>query len=244
MAVESITVGDLVSRVSFVLTNDTTAPSGLTTDIKWALDAALDEFANKYDLPQFRAEDTVSWVADQKDYAMPDDFRRIVEPSLRYTDGPKYTLSYVELQEWDRLEADRFANDQSRPRFYTIMGADATTGALQIRPLPTPSAAADLSFVYISKPTPISSASDVTLVDRRFPTHLYHALVEMAVTKFPQYVSRDRSAMAEANVALALRDLGRTAHPVIGNVHVQKSFGSRGTLPYIPSSLAGTDLPG
>jgi hypothetical protein len=138
MAVESITVGDLVSRVSFVLTNDTTAPSGLTTDIKWALDAALDEFANKYDLPQFRAEDTVSWVADQKDYALPDDFRRIVEPSLRYTDGPKYTLSYVELQEWDRLEADRFANDQSRPRFYTIMGADATTGALQIRPLPTP----------------------------------------------------------------------------------------------------------
>lgn len=244
MAVESITVGELVERVCFVLTNSTTVPSGLDTDIKWALDAALDEFCNKYDMPSFRAEGSVSWVASTQDYALPDDFRRMIEPSVRYATAPKYVMAYVELQEWDGLEADRFAVDQNRPRFYTILGADASSGALQIRPLPTPSAAADLVFQYIAKPTPISSASDATVVDRRFPTHLYHALVEMAVTKFPQYVSRDRIQIAEANAGIAMRDLARTAHPVIGNVHIQKRYGAPGRLPYIPSGLSGTDLPG
>jgi hypothetical protein len=243
MAVEAVTVGDLVERVAFVLTNSTSVPAGLSVDIKWALDAALDEFMNKYDHPAFRKEGSLSWVGGTRDYDLPDDFRRIIEPSLRYTEEPKYTLGYVELQEWDRIEADRFSNDTDRPRFYTIMGASPTTGVSVLRVLPEPTAAADLEFSYIGKPTPMRSASDVTAVDPRFPTHLHHGLVEMAVTKFPQYCSRDRIAMAESAAAMAIRDLARTAHPVIGNTHVQKRYGAAGRLPYVPATLTGSDLP-
>jgi hypothetical protein len=245
MAYETITVGDLVGRVSFALSNLSTPDTALTTEIKWALDAALNDFLNKYDHPAFRKEGSVSWVASTVDYDLPEDFYRMIEPSLKYDEDPKYTLAFVEMQEWDRVEGDRWTVvGVDYPRHYTILDRDSTSGLYQIRPLPTPEAARDLTFWYMSMPSPMASASDATVVDRRFPPTLNHLLVEKAITYFPQFVSRDRLDLANMNAMRAEQDLMRLSRPVVGNVHVQRQYGRSGRHPFDDiSGLSGTDLP-
>lgn len=242
MAVESITVGDLVGWVSFELTNKNTPATALGTQIKVALHETMMGMLSKSDFSEFKTEATVSLVAGTQDYDLPDDFWKIVEPGVYLDDANKTVLKWYEEQ--DRVEqgwVKRLESD-ARPCFYTIRGrqgptADAASrGRRVLRMVPTPDTTYTLRYTYLALPTPIRTAGDSVELDERFPRAQVGALWRGACLLFPNYLNANQIALFQQAYGEGIQDMLRKTTPVIGAVQHQKSFrGGRrqgyGTLP-------------
>lgn len=230
MAVESITVGDLVGWVSFELTNKATPATALATQIKVALHETLMAMLSKSDFGEFKTEATVSLVAGTQDYDLPDDFWKIVEPGVYLDDGHKTVLCWYEEQ--DRVEGGwlKRLETAARPSHYTVRGRQgpsvtaASRGLRTLRVLPPPDVAYTLKYTYLAMPTPIRTASDATELDERFPRAQVGALWRGACLLFPNYLNGNQIGLFREAYQEGIQDMARKTTPVIGAVGHQKSY--------------------
>ena len=245
MAQETITVGTLVGRTSFHLTGSATADTAMATEIKWALNSVLRDMVASSDHPAFRTNATFNTASGTQDYDTEDDFYRIIEPTMKFTAAPKYTLKWLDQQEWDRLEGDQVNSSNQRPYHYTIRHRDASSGLFQLRFFPTPDAIYAMSYDYFAHPVDQSAAADNTTVDPRFPATFHRALYIGAATLFPQYLNRDQLAMFKAEFEQAKKDMRTKSSPVTGMTHRQKPYRPNMRLPGYTYNLSGNaDYPG
>jgi len=224
MAQETITVGTCVARVSFMLTGNATPDSALDTEIKWALNSALRDMVSTSDHPAFRATATFNTASGTQDYDAAAAFYRIIEPSMKFTAAPKWTIKWLDQQEWDRIEGDQINASNQRPYYYTIRHRDATTGLFQIRFFPTPDATYAMSYGYFEQPVDQSAAADGTTVDPRFPAEFHRALFMGAAAQFPQYLKPDQLLVYTKDFENAKRAMRQKSSPVVGRQHRLKSY--------------------
>lgn len=248
MAVESITVGDLVSRVHFHIAGTATAGSTLATEIKWALDFAMKQLVRQIDHPAFimtgSTAGTVTTENGTSDYALSDSFSRMVEPGVKQNAAPQETLIQIDQQRYDEVEGDRIWSSRDKPRYYMLMGRSTSTGTQTIRLIPTPDAAYTLKYTYFALPTSIKSASDGTQLDYRFPREFVDGLVLAAALHLPQYLTRDQNANMVIQLQDAKRDMRRLSKPYTPAAFQTRRYQLSGgaMTPYRVSGLAGTDL--
>lgn len=256
MAVETITIGELVARVSFAIRNDTNAGTALSTEIKWCLDSAVTDFLNEFDHPAFQMDGTITVVSGTSDYDLADDFQRVVDGTVRYSTGDKLTLSRIHESQWHRSQQDRFgAGSTSYPRCFDLIGRSQTTGAQLLRLFPEPSAGATIAYKYIGTPSArdastdavvaIKNAADADILDRRWPPEMHQYIVESVIARYmAQHVSQKRLQQAAAWIKENSRNFKKKAQTSIGHDHQQGGFGFRGGRPYyVPGTLVGVDLP-
>ena len=230
MTVESRTLGDLVSRVSFILTNSATAPTALATEIKWALNWAMRELFATHDFPSFKVETTLSTANGTADYALPDDFVKIIEPGLYFDASPRETLHYYEEQDRVELGLMELYSTARKPEWWTIRGRSTTTGAFQLRLLPTPDATYSIRYTYYAHPALLAGQADGTEIDRRYPREMDEALVTLAALnpQFTAYLLADQQQTLFLKYQKFIQDVPRRSRPVVGIAHYLKAYRSHG----------------
>ncbi len=242
MAVATNTVADMISRVSFNITNDSTADSNLSTEIQWALEAAMNRLCFDMDMPSFRKEHVITLTKDTQDYEMPDDFYRVINPGIRFRDDPNWTLEWYDKQDYDRIGGDWRMKNSSRPRHYTMRGVDEVSGRWMMRIAPKPDTDYEAVLHYFAVPARISSAATTDTLDKRFPSEFWDALVLKASTKFPQYLTREQIVVYGDQYQEALEDLRRTAMPVAGRIHQNRRYSPGPSSSGATWGLTGTDI--
>jgi len=226
MVVESKTVQDLVSRVSYILTNDPTPPATLQTEIQWALDWSMRDMALKGILSAFKTEAQLSLVAGTSDYTLPDDFYSLIEPSMYFNASPRWPLRFYTEQDRVEYGLTETLQTSARPYWWTILGRDLanSTGRHSVRFLPTPDTTYTINYTYIAVPESIVTKSLNEDIDVRFPRDKTQALIYGAATMFPAYLGADQQQYYQAKYLETLQDLRLSATPVIGNVTQNKRY--------------------
>lgn len=245
---EVLTVSDLVKRVHFAIANTSTVDSALTDEIKAALHWTMRRMVAHVDHPAFRMEEDLTLVASTQDYDLALDFQRIIDPGVRLNQTPFWTLTALDLQDFDRVDGTRWNQTTSRPTHYSILGRDPSTGLYQIRFFPTPDAAYPIKYRYFAYTKPIIKAGDTELIDRRFPRDSVDGLVYGASLHFPDYLSSDKNALYSRLYAESVEAMATKAEPHAGRSRkVRGGIGggrdiSRWRTAW-PDALSGTDLP-
>lgn len=225
MAVLALTVGDIVDSVAFHLTNSTTIDSTLTAEIKKHLGWILYDLVVKSEMAAFRVDATLTLADGTSDYALPADFEKIIDPSMRFTTPDTGTIHYYQEQdriagEWqDRMSAE------GKPLRYTIRDRDATTGLFQARFIPTPDATYGVAYTYFASPARVNEDTAAgTEIDPRYPRNLVSGLILGTALCFPQYLSGDQQGVYVAKYRETMSDLRKVGDPVSGVVRNRKRY--------------------
>ena len=229
MAVEAVTVGTLVSRVAFHLTNSATADTTMGNEIKFALGYTLREMVRITNYAGFRVESTVSaTLVGGADYKIADDVREVIYPSVRLTSPDPVPLSYLPQQYYDGSTLPLWLTSTGTPKHYTIVNrstAGADGGALKIRLYPPPSGNFTVAYRYHGIPTAITSATaDGTELDQRYPRDHVEALVLGACLRFPQYLSSEQREDFRFQHEKALREMQNQADAHDGLYYQQQPY--------------------
>lgn len=262
MAIDSVTVGDLISRLSFSLWNTTTVQAGTETDVQWALSLTMRNIVNRCNLSDFITQATVTTVADQDIYDLPDDFKRMIEPGVHYQEGSSQVqrwLPYYEEQDYVSSHGPFRFQTNSRPRAYTILGRKKQTdpatpigtgeGSYQLKLVPTPDDVYLLDYSYYAVPEDFKEAALTDEIDVRFPRDAVDAIwMGAAYQYFPQYLSIDVQRGFRENFELTVDALLRKNQPVVGNIQHQdrypvSDYRTNRHSGLWPTNLTGTDLP-
>lgn len=245
MAYKTLTISNIVARVKTFLIGIGVTDTSLDTEIKYALDYIVQTTIAQAHHPAFRVESVLQLAKSVSDYTMPDDFHAIIEPGVKFTDSPNWTLIWFDQQDYDRLELDNRFSNESRPRYYTLRGRDHDSGLFTFRVTPKPDSGYTVVYSYFGLPDDIIGAADTDVIDRRFPIEYHRLLVLGAVIQFPQCLSRDLLLSYKADYQEMLKRILLTNHPVIGNIvqnRPYRGFRSRtGTLE--TTITAGEDVP-
>jgi hypothetical protein len=222
MAVESITVGDLVEDVSFIITNSATVDTDLSPEIKKFLSYTMRDMVARSEYPSFRMETTINLVQGTQDYELPDDFGRMIEPGVRHKrDGDEQlTIRYITQPAYDDAEGARWWTETGIPTHYTTTGRDKDAdGTYRIRFFPVPDDSYKIQFSYYAVPVSMRSASNSTEIDLRFPRDLAQGLVVGACIYFDKYLTPSQVQTFKEKYGEALQSMQRTADPVSGGFH-------------------------
>ena len=239
MAVQTVDVGTLTSRVFHALGNTSTVPTGMATEIKFHLGYVLNLFVRQSKYAGFRKAATFDTVADTTTYSLADDVMEMDWPSVRNTTGYSQPLLLLESQLYNSTSMPIYLSGTGRPGFYVVRGRDTTTGAIQLQLYPTPDAVYTISYEYLAVPTAIiGSTADNTELDRRFPRDLVSGLVFAAASFFPQYLSPSQQAeytgLAQKHLGILMQDSEYSGQSVGqgGKFSLQGGTGNRGQIPW------------
>lgn len=217
MAHADITVDDVLKRLSYIIEGTETASTAIRPSYIHALQAAFNELVSEGMPAAFRSETTFNTVDGTEDYTTPTDFKQLIEPSMRFTASPRWTLTYVPQQEYDRnnLETVYHTSSKSRPRIFTIIGKDKTDGLWQFRLRPVPDQAYSIKYRYLAWADQFTSDTDgTTVIDRRFPEEYKHGIWSGAIVRFfADRVSRDELA-THAQAFEQVKQRMRTDEPI------------------------------
>ena len=224
-----------------MLTNDATVDSALQTEIQWALESAINLLCFKADLASFRKDGIVNTAAGVREYELPDDFYKMVEPGVKFSEDPNWTLTLYDQQDFDRVGGDGLMQSQARPRHYTVRGQDEASGRWLMRLAPVPDKSYPITISYFGVVSRIANAATTDKIDKRFQPRFWRAVQFGAALEFPQYLSSDQQGFYSAKYNEYGLELQQSA-PVTGRVHQNRRY-----RPGVRSSgstwdLSGTDL--
>lgn len=244
MAVESITVGTLVSRVAHLLTNSATADTATGNEIKFALGFLLKRLVSETRYNGFRKEGTKA--ASTQDFALPDDFLEMTMRTMRFSDSPKYPIPYLPQQYFDESSLPLWLASTGRPKYFNIRGRDATTGLFNIRLFPTPDTTYNLVYWYQAAPANITSAtSDAAEFEPRFPRDHLLGLIYGVALYFPQYTSASQRQEYRFEYERCLKALRADADPLEGEHYQGMAYNPghrRGTLSWPTTLYTGSPI--
>jgi len=225
-----------------MLQNNATASSDLSTEIKWALEDNLNRLCMRADIPAFRKEHDFTVSTGSASYEMPADFYRIIEPGLKFTEDPNWTLEWFDQQDFDRVGGDwRFQNN-SRPRNYTIRGRDEFTGRFMLKVSPKPDQNYTMVLPYFSTPQRIATAGDNDSVDKRFPPSWWKVIAFGAAMDFPQYLTERQRRSYEARYTEGAILITQTSSPVVGRMYQNRRYQGAQTRGGVTWGMTGTDI--
>lgn len=198
MAIESVTVGTLVSRVHFHFGNTATAGTALTTEIKYAIGLVMKRMLRTTRNINFNAEGSLSLssgggISGTADYALADDVYELIYPSVRHNASPYEPLQDITKQLHDARQMPLWTSSAGRPIYYSRLNRRSTTGTMVLRFYPAPDAAYTLKYMYHALPTVVDgSTADGTEIDYRFPREHVDGLIAGVSLMFPQYLTQDQ----------------------------------------------------
>lgn len=180
------TVDDLVKRVNFMLFGTTTIDSVYDTDIRWALEQAMVEWAVETRPQDLITTGTVTTANGTSEYSLPDDFWEMAPAGVRINQDPYYTLTWIPKSSFQRYELDGTATTGT-PTHYILLARQAADAVFKMRLYPTPNATLSVKVDYYALPTKIrdSASGDGAVIDRRLPPALIGALPMRAAMNFP-----------------------------------------------------------
>ena len=153
--------------------------STLTTQVDWALNAALSQLTNRAKLQMIRKSGTITLVADQQIYDLPAGFQKLVRMTVWSDSRPEYPIDNISPQDYTRYGFN-VIDQKGDPEAYWIEGYDPVTKLYQIRFNPTPGTAeagAVVNFKYYGSPAALSDPTD----EPEIPEFLHHGLVHGAI---------------------------------------------------------------
>jgi len=226
MSVDSVTIGTLVSRVSFHLANTATAETALGNEIKFALDRTLRAMVREARPLAFVMESTISASSGGgATYSLADDVYELIYPSIRHDSTPYEPLQIITQQQYDNSSLPLLLTASGRPRHAMLVKRSSTTGAWQLRLFPTPDASYTINYSYLGLPTQITSATaDGTQLDYRFPRDLVDGLIHGAALMFPQYLGADQRVAFEMMYRNAVADLRKSAAGMDGAFYQRNPY--------------------
>jgi len=226
MPVDSVTIGTLVSRIAFHLTNNATAETDLSTEAKFALDRVLRAIVREVRPRSFVVESTISATSGTASYLLATDVFELIYPSLRITNSrTQYPIEMIELQDYDASGMPYWMTVNAIPRHAALINQDASTGAWRLRFYPTPDASYTVNYSYIGYPTRItSSTTDGTELDPRFPRDLEDALIHGACMSFPQYLGADQQIAFQKFYMEAVKNYRSTATGIDGAFYQRATY--------------------
>ena len=179
-------VDDLVKRVNFMLFGTTTIDSVYDTDIRWALELAMVEWATETRPQDLTTTGTVTTADGTSEYSLPDDFWELRPMGVRINQSPYYTLTPIQKTTFQRYELDS-QTGTGTPTHYILVSRNASSAEFKIRLYPTPNAILSVKVDYTALPAKIrdTTSADGTYMDKRLPPALIGALPMRAAMSFP-----------------------------------------------------------
>lgn len=226
MAVETVTVGSLASKVSDTVWNRTTVPTGATTMIKRALNDALREMTRNAEAFLY-AEADITLVIGTTRYDLPADFHRMVEPGVFMKTSPFRSLKPALKQQYIE-EGWQQNTTKSEPTHYMIPMSDASTGLAQIEFYPIPSTVRTLRIRYVAIPANIESASDSATLDVRIPPTFHNILVYGAIVNLPRMMDRDTLAIYQRKWEAGLGQARAQSGRILGAAMLRRRYDEPG----------------
>lgn len=224
MAVDSVTIGTLVSRVTFLFVNNETE-AYLSNEIKFALDRTLRAMVREARPTAFVVEGTVSAVLNTATYSLADDVNELIYPSIRHASTPYEPVAMISQQQYDASSMPLILNSTGRPRHAMLVKRSASTGAWQLRLFPTPDASYTINYNYIGYPAQITSSTTTgTELDTRFPRDLIDGLIYGAAIMFPQYLGSDQLQTYAMLYRTAISDFRKTSDGMAGAFYQRESY--------------------
>jgi len=247
MAVESVTIGDIVNSVRFAIqSKQSTLGTDFDAEITKAISWTLRDLVSKTNHPAYRTESTFTCVVGTRDNALAADVERIIEPGVRFDAAPFTTLKYDEQQDFDEAHGRAVFTSNQRPFSYTLRGRDSTTGYWSLRLLQPPDDTYVIRYNYLAIPTNHKSSSSGTELDPRFPRAHWQGLVFGALTAFPQYLGQDQTQLYAAKYQEVIRAMSDRAAPVIGDAPqgeaYRAGFMGRGKIAYPGTLYSGSPI--
>lgn len=227
MAYKTLTVQTLVNRVKFHILGVGQTDTSLDTEILWALNSRLQDMIGRTEYPAFRVEAHIVTRSGVEDYWLPDDFDRIIEPSVRFVDSPFWTLRYLDEQDFDVIHGRDAYQARQKPMWFNVRWRDKDSGLFTLRLHPTPDLNYDLAYAYFSLPTRLDTAALTDTFEPRFPPQYHESLAYGAAAMFPQYISRDQIEAFIGYYERAISEMMQAVRPVTGRVYQNKAHMER-----------------
>jgi len=216
MAVPTATIAEVEKEVFFRLNGTDTADSVLSSRVRWKLSSALRTMGAAFPRYWARKEATFTLADGTKDYDLPDDFFSLCSPYMTYSDTTYYRIMHLSDAEYMKFEGNRVFQSEERPRFFTLVGSNATTGQGQIRFVATPDTAYTVNYDYYSVPVDERSDDGTGKPDPRIPVQFMQALVLETTLAFPQFLTAAEIQMYQLELRAVRADLNSAAYPVVG----------------------------
>lgn len=199
-------VDDLVKRVNFALFGTTTIDSVYDTDIRWALELAMVEWAVETRPQDLTTTGTITTADGTSEYSLPDDFWELRPAGVRINASPWYTLQPIPKPTFQRYELDG-TGTTGTPTHYVLLSRSSSTAEFKIRLYPTPNAILSIKVDYVALPAKIRDtvAGDGTYIDKRLPPALIGALPSRAAMSFAHLLDSAQLNACAARWADAMR---------------------------------------
>lgn len=248
MTIETMTIDTLVFRVYFAISNVSTSTianvdPNLKSEIKWALHCALRELVERTEHHGFRARGSISVTAGTAQWALPDDFHRIIEEGVKFAASDYRTLEYISEQEWDARMLDSDTS-QAEPVLYTLTGRKTSNGTAQIKFYPTPSTSRTITVNYLTIPLKVYDLNDGNSLDTRIPPEYHHILVAGALKHLPAY-AKDLWPIWKGQWDEYVQEARKKSVPVTGQSYQRELYTSGVSaigLGRVPATLTGPSL--
>ena len=224
MAYPTVTVQTLLNRMKFHIYGPGVTDTALDTELQNALQSVLNDMVMRNSVFSLKATFGIQTTPSCAEYALPDDFDKIIEPSLKFTSDPQWTVFWYDQQGYDGSMSSAWYRSSGRPTNYTLQGRDRDTGLFILRFIPTPDAVYALTGEYMSVPERIDTASLTDNLDKRFPPSLWDALVYGGLLRLPQYLGKDRQEGFMQLYMASMTQLAQEAEPVIGAIHTLRPY--------------------
>jgi hypothetical protein len=195
MAIESITLGTLTNRISFLLTNSASPDTDRVPEYRWAVHTALRELVSRAELTAFRVDSSFATANGTADYYLADDFCRMLEPGVYFAAADYRTLYEMTEMEFRSYELER-TQQTGDPRNYLLRERNASTGLMQVRLWPTPTSVRTIKYHYLTYPAKVYDGNDATIIDKRLPAEYHHHLLDGAM----YYFTREMNTVSEYEV--------------------------------------------
>lgn len=221
-----------------IVLNAPNADEQITSQIDLSIHGALRDLVRLSEMQAFRMDGDIAITSGNRDYVLPADLMKIIEPGISFVTSDFRTLRYTTEQHvrtygWERNQRSGL------PEFYVLRGRKQYLGDWNIRLYPTPSDNRTIRVHYLALPDPLWAGRDEsTVLDPRLPAEFSHAVVYGAVTHLPRYLNAQIDlAYYQGLWSQYIEDAKQYSVPVSGQSYQKvgyDSFGYSGLpLPYM-----------
>lgn len=245
MSAEPMPVDTVVKRVMFMLANGPEIDPNLDPEVRWAIDATIKDMVTKTQFSAFKKDKTFSTLSGTSTYSFEDDFVQILSYGMSYTATPFTQLCRISQRDWmnGMFGQSDLTGD---PAYFFITTKEKSDGVWRFRLFPEPTSIISIQYTYLSMPdsvwNTVAGGSD-QVIDPRFPSQFFQALVYGSAAKFPQFLDTMTIQKHQMEYENAIKVMCNKSEPETGVVMQKEMYQGRGWLSRVPGWLRGTAIP-
>lgn len=223
MTAPATEVDTVADRILHILVNKAGPEETLDREVRWSLQAAQLALCDKVNPTSFRDEFSITTTTGTATYDLPDDFKHVIEDTVRFSASDFRTLTEIPVQTFHRFEMT-WNQSTGDPVYYHILNKSKATGNWQIFFSPTPDTSTrEIVGSYRCLPDSVwnSTRGSGQLMDRRFTENHLALLVHGAISEghFSRYLNGQDLASHEKKWLEGLATSRDNNDPVVGKVY-------------------------